>query len=323
MDVRVGLWRKLSAEELMLLNCGIGEDSWESLRLKGGPTSPFKGDRSWVFFGRNDAKAETPVLWPPHAKSWLIGEDSDAERDWGQEEKGTTEDEMAEWHHWLDGHESEWTLGAGDGQGGLACCDSWGLKESDMTEWLNWTELKYYFRDALPQSAPDIWFICWGLFRCYVTVDEVVHGALTLLKNPKFTILNPSLKPHEIHLLPSAVLVRDPGSRPEGGGRWLLRFGSRCLWQASRKDVRTRIWLPLWPLAHMSLNLAMTLLGFGFCPSQHCHSFNKHPLSTVYMPFVVVVQLLRHVWLFVTPWTIQHARLPRPSLCPWVCSDSC
>ena len=85
-------------------------------------------------------KAETPVLWPPHEKSWLIGKDSDAGRDWGQEEKGTTEDEMAGWHHWLDGCESEWTPGVGDGQGGLACCNSWGRKESDTTERLNWTE---------------------------------------------------------------------------------------------------------------------------------------------------------------------------------------
>ena len=83
----------------------------------------------------------TPVLWPPHAKIWLIGKDSDAGRDWGQEEKGMTEDEMAGWHHWLSGRESEWTPGVGDGQGGLACCDSWGHKESDMTEQLNWTEL--------------------------------------------------------------------------------------------------------------------------------------------------------------------------------------
>ena len=98
-----------------------------------------KGDQPWVFFGRNDTKAETPVFWPPHAKSWLIGKDSDAGRDWGQEEKGTTEDEMAGWHHWLDGCESEWTPGVGDGEGGLACCDSWGRKESDTTEWLNWT----------------------------------------------------------------------------------------------------------------------------------------------------------------------------------------
>ena len=87
-----------------------------------------------------DAKAETLILWPPHAKSWLIGKDSDAGRDWWQEEKGTAEDEMAGWHHWLDGHESQWTSGVDDGQGGLACCDSWGRKESDATEQLNWTD---------------------------------------------------------------------------------------------------------------------------------------------------------------------------------------
>ena len=101
-----------------------------------------EGDQSWVFIGRTDAKAEALVLWPPHVKSWLIGKDSDAGRDWGQE-KGTTEDEMAGWHHGLDGCESEWTLGDGDGQGGLACCNSWGRKESDTTEQLNWTESWY------------------------------------------------------------------------------------------------------------------------------------------------------------------------------------
>ena len=105
-------------------------------------TNHSEGDQPWDFFGGNDAEAETPVLWTPHVKSWLIGKDSDAGRDWGQEEKGTTEDEMAGWHHWLDGGESEWTPGVGDGQGGLACCDSWGRKKSDTTEWLNWTELK-------------------------------------------------------------------------------------------------------------------------------------------------------------------------------------
>ena len=86
-----------------------------------------------------DAKAETPVLWPPHVKSWLIGRNSDAGRDWGQEEKGTTEEEMVGWHHWLDGREFEWTPGVGDGQEGLACCDSWGRKESNTSERLNWT----------------------------------------------------------------------------------------------------------------------------------------------------------------------------------------
>ena len=101
------------------------------------PVHP-KGDQSWVFIGRTDAEAETLILWPPHVKSWLIGKDPDGGRDWEQEEKRTTEDEMAGWHHQLDGHEFEWTLGIGDGQGGLACCNSWGRKESDMTEQLNW-----------------------------------------------------------------------------------------------------------------------------------------------------------------------------------------
>ena len=127
MDVRVGLWRKLSTEELMLLNCGVAEDSWESLGLQGDPPSPFQkrsalGVLCFCFFNLilffnftifywlchiNHAKAETPVLWPHHEKSWLIGKDSDAGRDWGQEEKGTTEYEMAGWHHWLDGSLSE------------------------------------------------------------------------------------------------------------------------------------------------------------------------------------------------------------------------
>ena len=102
-----------------------------------------KGDQSWVFIGRTDVEAETPILWPPDVKSWLIWKDPDAGKDLGQEEKGMTEDGMVRWHHWLNGHESEWTPGVGDGQGGLACCDSWGRKESDMTEQLNGTELRF------------------------------------------------------------------------------------------------------------------------------------------------------------------------------------
>ena len=100
-----------------------------------------KGDWSWVFRGRADVEAETPILWPPDAKSWFIWKDSEAGKDWGQEEKGTIEDEMVGWHHRLNGHELGWTPGAGDGQGGLACCSTWGCKESDTTEQLNWTEL--------------------------------------------------------------------------------------------------------------------------------------------------------------------------------------
>ena len=99
-----------------------------------------KGDQPWVFFGRTDAEAETPILWPPDVKSWLIGNDSDAGKGWGQEAKGITEDEMFGWHHQLNGHGFGWTLGVGDGQGGLAYCDLWVCKETDTTEWLNWTE---------------------------------------------------------------------------------------------------------------------------------------------------------------------------------------
>ena len=105
------------------------------------PVHP-KGNQSWIFIGRTDAEAETPILWPADVKSWLIWKDPDVGKDWGHEEKGTAEDEMVGSHHWLYGHGFGWTLGVGDGQGGLACCGSRGRKESDTTQRLNWTELK-------------------------------------------------------------------------------------------------------------------------------------------------------------------------------------
>ena len=104
------------------------------------PVNP-KGNQSWIFIGRNDAKAETPILWPPDGKNWFFGKDANARKSWRQEETRMIEDEMVGWHHWLDGHEFEQALRVGDGQGGLACCDSWGRKESDTTEWLNWSDL--------------------------------------------------------------------------------------------------------------------------------------------------------------------------------------
>ena len=135
----------------MLLYCGVGEDSWESLDCKEvQPVHP-KGDQSWVFIGRTDVEAEIPILLPPDLKSWLFGKDPKAEKDWGQEEKGTKEDKMVGWHHRLNGHGFGWTLGVGDGQGGPACCGSRGRKESDTTEQLNWTET-YIWRWTIPLS---------------------------------------------------------------------------------------------------------------------------------------------------------------------------
>ena len=111
-----------------------------------------KGNQPWVFIGRTDAEAKTPILWPPHAKSWLIGKDSDAGKDWGQEEKGTTKDEMAGWHHQLDGREFEWTPGVGDGQGGLSCCDSWGPKS--RTRLSDWSELNWKMSPIVNERSP-------------------------------------------------------------------------------------------------------------------------------------------------------------------------
>ena len=128
MDVRV---------EWMLSSYGVEEDSWESLVHKEfKPVNP-KGNQPWIFIGRTDAEAETPILWPPDEKSWLPGKDPDAGKDWRQEEKGMTEDEMVGWYHWLNRHEFEQALRDGEGQRSLACCSPWGHKESDTTEQLN------------------------------------------------------------------------------------------------------------------------------------------------------------------------------------------
>ena len=114
------------------------------------PVHP-KGKQSWIFTRRTDAEAETPILWPPDVKNWLTGKDPDAVKDWREEEKGTTEDEMVGWCYRLDGHECEQALGVGDGQGGLACCSPWGRKESDTTERLSWTECNKQ------EAAPERW----------------------------------------------------------------------------------------------------------------------------------------------------------------------
>ena len=109
---------------------------WDSKKTK--PVHP-KGNQSWILIGTTDAEAEAPILWPPDVKNWLSGKDPDAGKDWRQEKKWTTEDEMVGWHHWLNRHEFEQAPGIGDGQGRLACCSPWGKKES--TQLSNWTDL--------------------------------------------------------------------------------------------------------------------------------------------------------------------------------------
>ena len=122
---------------MILENCGAGKNYWESLGQQRNPLANPKGNQPWVFIGRTDAEAEAPILWPPDAKSWVIGKDSDAGQDWKQEEKGITEDEMVGCHHGFNGHEFEQTVGDSEGQGSLACCSPWSFKESETTERLN------------------------------------------------------------------------------------------------------------------------------------------------------------------------------------------
>ena len=140
---------------------------WTTKEIK--PVNP-KGNQSWIFIGRTDAEMETPVLWPPNVKNWLTGKAPDSGKHWRQEEKGVTEDEMVRWHHRLNGQEFEWTPGVGDGQGGLGCYSPWGRKESDITEWLNWTELNLQHSNFLDvnikfriNSQCDFLVLPWNL----------------------------------------------------------------------------------------------------------------------------------------------------------------
>ena len=135
-------WTIKKAEhwKLMLLNCGVEKTLESPLDCKEIQSVNPQENQSWIFIERTDPEAETPILWPPDAKNWLIGKESDAGKDWRQE-KGMTTDEMVGWHYRLDGQEFEQAPGVGDGQGGLACCSPWGHKELDITEQLNWTEL--------------------------------------------------------------------------------------------------------------------------------------------------------------------------------------
>ena len=134
-----------------------------------------KGNQSWVFIGRTDAEAATPILLLPDVKNWLIWKDPDAGKDWGQEEKGTTEDEMVGWHHWLDGHEFEQAPRVGDGQGSLVCCSPWGRKELDMTEWLNWTEKEIPFPNTQPLATISVFLHVQRSYSGYFLSVESHH----------------------------------------------------------------------------------------------------------------------------------------------------
>ena len=145
MDMRKGSWRRLSTKELMLSNCGGGEDSVQSpLDCKEiEPVSP-KGNEPWIFIGRIDVEAEALTLWPPDVNSRLTGKDPDAGKDWGQEKKGVTEDEVVRWHHWFNGHEFEQTLGESEVWGSLACSMEWQRVGHDWaTEQQLWQNLKW------------------------------------------------------------------------------------------------------------------------------------------------------------------------------------
>ena len=135
-----------------------------------------KGNQSWIFIGRTDAEA--PILWPPNAKSWLIGKDPDAGKDWRQEEKETTEDEMIGWHHRLDGHEFEQAPGVGDGQGSLACNSPWGLRESDMTKQLNWTDW-FSIHIIIYVYSPYLKLCAYILHICNYTHTQIGQKYLT------------------------------------------------------------------------------------------------------------------------------------------------
>ena len=214
------------------------ENSLDCKEIK--PVNP-KGDQSWVFIGRTDAEAETPIIWPLHVKSWLTGKDPDAGRDWGQGEKAMTEDEMARWHHQLDGHEFGWTPEVGDGQGGLACCNSWSCKESDTTEWLNWTE------PGIPRVNPysfSLHFFFIQSHRCTVQFSSVTQLCLTLCdpmdcSMPGFPIHHQLLEliQTHVHRVGDAIQPSHPLSSPSPPAFNLSQHQGLFQWVRSSHQV--------------------------------------------------------------------------------------
>ena len=136
------------------------------------PVHP-KGNQSWIYIGRTDIEAETPIFRSPDANNWLIGKDANAGKDWRQEENRTTEEEIVGWHHWLNEHEFKQAPGFGDGQGSLACWSLWGCKDSDMTEQLNWTEIRSWLFLLPVGLKRDVYnslrLLGWSSFDFYTT----------------------------------------------------------------------------------------------------------------------------------------------------------
>ena len=170
------------------------------------PVHP-EGNQFWIFVGRTDAKAETPVLWPPDVKNWLIWEDSDAGQDWRWEETGLAEDEMVGWYHRLNGHEFEWTLGVGDGQGGLACYSLWAYKASNTSERLNWTKLNC----SIPFFVMDItiWFVCFLAILHSISLHALcmpsIYSVNVYWRTAVYQILGQSFRAGQTHFLPSWI----------------------------------------------------------------------------------------------------------------------
>ena len=177
------------------------------------PVHP-KGNQSWIFIWRTDAEAETPILWPPDAKNWLIWKDPDAGKDWRQEEKGMTENEMVGWHHWHDGHEFDEALGVGDGQGSLTCCSPWDHRVghdwvTELTDWKDFT-LKYQNHFICwCYSVTKLFLTLWGLMDCSIQAPLffTVSWSLLRFKSIESTVLsNHFILCHALLLLPSIFL---------------------------------------------------------------------------------------------------------------------